>query len=265
MALVPAFQSLPVEPTACLVTALREFEESLSEEQRNQYHESISKPDTSNVIKFVAKVDDNNKSRASRCVAPRLHTFLDKTQQFVGVVDTFVSSKPQVAALIWGSIKTAVLVVSHVSSYFDKVTTLIMNVGKFCPIYQQFGHLYPSCVELQEALCEHYAIVIRMCMKVIGVSYRAPAKQILSQIFSPFESDFGLFQRELEKSYEVIQLRISLATSLAIQEATKLAEFEIKESAHHRRRALKFTKISKPRVTRLGFGGIASLKGKQQE
>ena len=43
-------------------------------------------------------------------MGPRLITFLESVQQFSGIVDVFVSSNPQMAALVWGGVKFALLV-----------------------------------------------------------------------------------------------------------------------------------------------------------
>jgi hypothetical protein len=124
------------------------------------------------IIRFVAQIDVNSKGRGSGCVAPCLCTFLDATQKFVGVVDTFVSSNPTGVALLWGSAKTAILAVSNVASYFDKVTSMAMKLGWSRPIFEQFGLLYPGCVGLQSALCDYYAIIIQLCVKIPEVSLR---------------------------------------------------------------------------------------------
>ena len=103
-------------PTTALREALIEFEGILTEEQKGLYQVSATKPDVASVIAFVAEIDANNKSTTRRCVAPRLCTFLEATQQFSDVVGTFISSNPQIAALIWGGVKMAILTASNITS-----------------------------------------------------------------------------------------------------------------------------------------------------
>jgi len=67
-------------------------------------------PETNAVLLFTAQVDQANASRRSRCVASRIHGFLGYVLQFSGVVDTFVSSNPATAALVWGGIRVFILV-----------------------------------------------------------------------------------------------------------------------------------------------------------
>jgi hypothetical protein len=86
------------DPTISLKQALLSFEDILTDEQKRQYQASSTKPDAASVITFVTQIDANNNGTTRRCVAPRLCTFLNATNQFTGVVDTFASSNPIIAA-----------------------------------------------------------------------------------------------------------------------------------------------------------------------
>ncbi|KAF7136916.1 hypothetical protein CNMCM5793_006578 [Aspergillus hiratsukae] len=77
------------DPTISLKAALLSFEDILTEKQKRQYQANTTKPDAASIIAFVADIDANdNNSTNRRCVAPRLCTFLEATQQFSSVVDT---------------------------------------------------------------------------------------------------------------------------------------------------------------------------------
>ncbi|PKY07436.1 hypothetical protein P168DRAFT_302363 [Aspergillus campestris IBT 28561] len=227
------------DPTLSLKQALTDFGDILTEEQKRQFQVSSTKPDVSSVIAFVGEIDANNSSTTRRCVAPRLYTFLDALQQFSRVVDTFVSSNPAIAALIWGGVKTAILTASNVASYFDKITSMVMAIGRSCPTYQQFGQLYPGCVALQRALCDYYAVIIQMCIKIIEISRRTAITQTLSSVFFPFDTEFKSFQDNLDQATKEIQLQISLASQKADKEARKLLEHESQVNTSFRRRLFK--------------------------
>jgi hypothetical protein len=228
------------DPTIPLEQALVSFQDFLTDEQKQQYLAGTVKPDVASVIAFVGQIDANNSNTTRRCVAPRLCTFLEATQQFSSVVDTFVSSNPTIAALVWGGVKMAILTASNVASYFDKVTSMIMAIGKSSPTYQQFGQLYPGCVGLQRALCDYYAVIVQLCIKIIEVSRRTAITQTLSSIFIPFESEFKSFLDKLDQAAKDIQLQISLASKQADQEAKRLLEHESQDNAAFRRLALNF-------------------------
>ncbi|CAG8126012.1 unnamed protein product [Penicillium nalgiovense] len=200
------------DPTQSLNAALENFKNILTEEQKREFQKSTTTPDTASVIEFVAEIDARNSRTMRRCVAPRLCTFLEATQQFTGVVDTFVSSNPIVAALIWGGMKTAILTASNVA----------------------------SLTSLQRALCDFYAIVINLCVKIIQVSHRTALKQTLSSILSPFESEFKSFLDLLDEATDKINLEVSFASKQADQEAKRLLEYESQQGSTFRPKALGF-------------------------
>lgn len=236
-------QYLGSDPTAVLRDALVSFENVLSTEQKQQLHAVSPAPDAGSVIQFITRIDAGNKSRGRRCVAPRLCSFLDSTQQFASVVGTFVDSNPALAALIWGSVKLAILAASNIFSYFDKVTSFIMNIGKFCPAYQKFGYLFPDCMELQSALCEYYGVVIRLSTKIIEVMQKSSVVQVLSSVLRPFELEFKPFLEKIEQAAKGVQLSITLASQLSAQES-------VREQRLHHNWATAFRKAARKEFTR---------------
>ncbi|KAJ5937238.1 hypothetical protein N7454_004893 [Penicillium verhagenii] len=222
------------DPTQALMHALADFKQSLTDDEKQQYRTHEANPGASSIIEFMRVVDESKPQTNMRCLGSRLCTFLDKTQQFATIVETFVSSNPAIAALVWGSVKFAILSANNAASYFEKVTGLIMSIGKLCPSYEKFGQLYPGCTELQAELCGFYSIIIRMCMKIVEVSRRQTVTQMISSLFSPFESDFGPFLTLLQKSEKDIEREIQFASQKSNQDAIKLQEYDRKRNARFR-------------------------------
>ena len=118
MALVLA-NVVTLKPESDLVQALRDYEAILTDEQKIQFRSQNGSPGAPAAISFTFDIDRENSSRRNRCVGARLMTFLESVQQFTSIIDTFVSSKPNIAALIWGGVKLALLVISHLPKYFS--------------------------------------------------------------------------------------------------------------------------------------------------
>ncbi|KAK6364055.1 hypothetical protein LTS17_012539 [Exophiala oligosperma] len=114
-----------------------------------------------------------------------------------------------------------------------------MEVGKFCPAYTSFAHLYPSSVELQSALCRYYASVIRLCTKIIAILQRSPVVHAFSSVISPFESEFSEDIAQLRADAEMVKLQCTHAAYSAAVQAEELAAEE--RRMNHRFR-LKITK-----------------------
>lgn len=162
----------------------------MTPEQKNRLQGIAAVPDATAIIAFTTQIDNENAKRGTRCVATRLLTFLQSIQQFTTVVDTFVSSNPAIPALVWGSVKLAVLVsrlylvtdsrmyhadhifdqlTSNNASYFEKLSALLMSFSKHCPRYSEYQVLYADSVGLRVAVCNFYAVVIDCCTEAVQV------------------------------------------------------------------------------------------------
>lgn len=108
MDLVPANAAVR-EPEEQLARAIHDYETVLSDEDKKRLR-SQGIPDAMAAINLTTEIDRKCNSQRSQCLGPRLITFLESIQQFSQVVDTFVSSHPQLAALVWGGVRLALLV-----------------------------------------------------------------------------------------------------------------------------------------------------------
>ena len=114
-------------PESVLSIALNDFRSILTDEQQVQFA-ATSTPDASAAVKLATEIDRKNTSRTGRCLGVRLLSFLESVNQFSNVVDTFVSSNPQVAGLRWGGVKLTLLVVNNFATYFDKLSNLLCKL-----------------------------------------------------------------------------------------------------------------------------------------
>ena len=101
-------------PGVTLVQALNDYETILSDEDKTQLH-SQGAPDVMAALNLATTIDAKNTSHRRQCMGPRLITFLESVQQFSSIVDTFVSSHPDIAALVWGGLKLTLLVLISIS------------------------------------------------------------------------------------------------------------------------------------------------------
>ncbi|KAI9765660.1 MAG: hypothetical protein M1840_007217 [Geoglossum simile] len=217
-----------------LRNALSDFQSSLTPEQRARLQALNIVPDAASVITFTKEVDDENAKRMSRCVASRLCGVLESVQQFSSIVETFITSHPEIAALVWGSIKFALLFVSRFSTYFDKLSTVFMNIRNNCPRYMEYQALYTDSERLQAALCNYYATIVRLCQKAIEVGQRQGLQQLTVVLWRPFETEFGSFEAELRRQSEEVKDEISLASKQAADRERLLQIAERKKSSRYR-------------------------------
>lgn len=63
-------------------------------------------------------------------------------------------------------------IASNFTSYFDKLSALLMTIGKRCPKFQEYQNLYGSSTDLQKALCDFYSVIVRCCEQAVSAISR---------------------------------------------------------------------------------------------
>ena len=94
-------------------------------------------------------------------------------KQFVSVINTFVSSHPAIAALVWGAMRLTILAASNFSTFFEKMTSWFMRMQSCCPRFKEYQLLFPDSPRLQEALCYFYACLIQFCTRSVEAMNRS--------------------------------------------------------------------------------------------
>ncbi|KAG8525640.1 uncharacterized protein KY384_000400 [Bacidia gigantensis] len=196
-------QAAQLKPELKLSQALHEYETILSDEERFRLH-SQGPPDAMAAIKLTTLIDEKCNSDRRQCMGPRLITFLESVQQFNNVVDGFVSSRPEVAALA----------ANNLTTYFDQLSTLLMNIGRQCPRIHELGSLYPS-VGLQRALCEYYVSVIRLCKHIKQSLQKSVYLQLSKALLVSFKTEFGPYEAEIAIISEAVREEVQLASMQA--------------------------------------------------
>ena len=173
MALTLASQSsaVPLSPAKQLNEAVDDFQRILTDDQRTALKNIKSVPDADAVLVFTAQLD-SSQDRRGRSIATRLHSVLQSVREFSAVIDTFVSSNPEIAALIWGSVKLTIQIALNLASYYEAFSNLFMSFASHCPRFAEYQVLYPNSVGLQTALCNFHASIIRCCKHAVEAARR---------------------------------------------------------------------------------------------
>lgn len=104
---IPARSGDALEP---LEDAIKTFQSKLTPDQHAQLLAVKAIPDADAVMTFTAQLDATNRSRKGHSVASKVHAVLQSVRDFSSAVDTFIQSNPEIAALIWGSVKVTMMV-----------------------------------------------------------------------------------------------------------------------------------------------------------
>ncbi|KAI7929418.1 hypothetical protein M9X92_001306 [Pyricularia oryzae] len=106
------------------------------------------------------------------------------------IVDTYVSSNPEIAALVWGSMKLAMTVLANFMSYYDGAFELMMKITELCPAVSEYGALYPDSMALQKSLSDFYASVIDCCKRLVEETQRSGFVHFFTKLTKSIDENF---------------------------------------------------------------------------
>ncbi|ERF72836.1 hypothetical protein EPUS_04271 [Endocarpon pusillum Z07020] len=212
-----------LRPDIRLAQAVSQFEADLSSEQKNSFRTYRSQscdspPDPSDVMRLTAEIDCrvSGKVGGGRCFGPRLTNFLQGVQQFAALGDIIVGgSQNLIACGVWSLVRMSLLLIVNFSSYLEKLSTLLMTVGRSAPRYQRMALLYSRSKDLQSHLSEYFIVVVRLCHQLLKFTQKSMFGQIASTLS---DSDMKTYQSDLDLWAKMIKGEVNLLMAKKIEE-----------------------------------------------
>ncbi|KAI0803901.1 hypothetical protein GGR55DRAFT_691487 [Xylaria sp. FL0064] len=224
----------PAGSRLSLQNALDDFQLVLDHDQQASLSSIKSVPDAGAILVFTAELDLANRDRKGRSIGSRLYTVLSSVRNFCAVFDVFVSSHPEVAALVWGSVKLTMQIIVNLTSYFEATSELFMRLGHLCPLYAEYQALYPSSQRLQESLSNFHASIIRCCKHVVQATRRPWVNQAFNALWRSFNDEFKFDTEDLGRYSDHVKEAIKLARAHADTREYELQAQERDEAARGR-------------------------------
>ncbi|KAH7176107.1 NACHT domain-containing protein [Dactylonectria macrodidyma] len=170
----------------------------------------------------------NAQAGAKKRIVDSIAVFSDNVEPYLKAIDTLVSSKPEVAALIWGAAKLVLLVANNYSNFFRKLTDMLESISSNFAIYKSLVEvLEENDIELTPglrcAIVTTYSGILNFFQKIVRVFYKkkgkAKAKPLVvgDLLLRPFDSTFSTLQEKLsscdalvDKELQLYQLKLIL-------------------------------------------------------
>ncbi|KAF4440832.1 hypothetical protein FACUT_3150 [Fusarium acutatum] len=224
-------------PVRELEATIAGFQAILSDEDRKKLHQlKTTSHDSQSIITFTAELDLLDKNRRGKSVASRLASFLQTVEQFTPIVDTYIQSNPDIAALIWGSIKLTFMFLANFASYFQSFVELLHGFGSLCTRFAEYQVIFNESSRLRRSVCEFHTSVVTCCQQIV-LSIRRPLKsQLLKAITQSFQSEMRNYVDDIRVKAEEVQGDIQLVKAQCDREEQQLQTTERKEATDHRKR-----------------------------
>ncbi|KAI0898812.1 hypothetical protein F4806DRAFT_455691 [Annulohypoxylon nitens] len=225
----------PNNPTASLHAALRNFENILSTDEKKKLRDIKAIPDADSAVLFTARLDQANSERRGVSLGSRLYSMLLSVQQFANVVGTFVSSHPEIAALVWGSTQLTMLITANFTSYFQELTRILQDYSEWSPRFDEYRLLFPFSAQLQAAICDFHAALVDCCRAILVMTRRSWSVQLIQSLTTSFEAEVQSHAKILKKKADIVRFAIEFSKAETDSKEQKLQERERKSASNHRR------------------------------
>ncbi|KAH6951248.1 hypothetical protein BKA56DRAFT_711711 [Ilyonectria sp. MPI-CAGE-AT-0026] len=202
-----------------LAQAVSDFATILDEDQRGNFKKLKSR---------------SPPSSANTCQSMRLATILDRIQKFVCIGDLIVGgSQNMIASGVWAAVRMSLQAAIGYFSFFDNISTLMMNISRSCSIHSDLALLFPKSRELQDYMCEYLAVIVQLCQKIATYAQKSRFALVAASIISSFEVQ----AKPLEDHLVAV---LATRSHLNAQEWAmgKLRSLEITLSVESRKRAI---------------------------
>ncbi|KAH6692549.1 hypothetical protein F5X68DRAFT_250778 [Plectosphaerella plurivora] len=205
------------KPEIRLQHALREFETMLTKDQRQIYNTRVRSgrpPSMEDVFETMSEIDrESQKERGiHKCVGPRLKKVLEACQRFAAIGDVRIGgSQNLIACGVWSAVRLSLQMSVGNGAFFDKLSILIMEIGRTAPINEEIGLLVPDSPELQSLIAEYMLRVVCICKEMVKMT-NCSLSRFTSSI-SGFDATFGQLSDEVKTIGHVIEKQIALLSA----------------------------------------------------
>ncbi|KAF4468594.1 hypothetical protein FALBO_4514 [Fusarium albosuccineum] len=164
------------------------------------------------VAGFQAQLKDSERTRLKslQTTPPNAQSIIEFTEQLDdATIDTFVSSNPETAGLIWGSIKLTFLILANFTSYFKSFVNVLDGFGSLCSRFAEYQRLFGTSVRLRDSICRFHTAVISCCQALVLSTRRSVFSKVSRAILGSFESEMRPYVDGIKAKAEEVQQDIA--------------------------------------------------------
>ena len=132
------------------------------------------------------------------------------------------------------------------SSYIERLSELLMAVGRSAPRYQKMALLYPRSKTLQSNLSEYYVVVIRVCHSFLRFTRKSALKQLASTIT---DTELNSYRSDLDRWADSIKEEVDVLVAKKIEdESLENSRFRALSTKNSERESLRQKMKTKARI-----------------
>lgn len=152
----------------------------------------------------------------------------NRMMQYDRVIDTLVSSNPEYAALVWGSMRFLFTATINHEELSSKIAQAFAEIGDVLPEVEFISqNLYPT-ERIQLTLANAYAQIIEFCIRATrwyDKTRRSTVKKVFSAVIRPWPLEFQDIKMKIDSQFKRLREQSAVAHQAETREIhVKLGE-----------------------------------------
>ncbi|KAL2822219.1 ankyrin repeat-containing domain protein [Aspergillus cavernicola] len=205
-----------LKPEIRLGQAVSEFQVNLSSLEKatfrsQQTNACKNPPDIRDVMQLTAELNRCTGAHG-QCFGPRVTSILRAVQQFASLGDIVVGGSQNLLACgVWSVVRlTLVAVVKH-STYFERLSSMLMAAGRSAPRYQAMAIVYPKSEALRSYMMEYFIVIVRLCQHVMKSGQKSGLRHWVETMsdssYDGYQSELELWASSIKEEVNVLMAR----------------------------------------------------------
>ncbi|KAF5699854.1 hypothetical protein FGLOB1_11149 [Fusarium globosum] len=124
------------------------------------YDQIIQTTSIEQVYQDIEKLQDKQAKSGRLRHLSKIEPFLARLREYSSVVETFVQTKPDILALIWGPIKLLLLWADVLKQSFDALVTTLEEIGNALPDFCELAEIFAGNNRLQALLVLYFRDIL---------------------------------------------------------------------------------------------------------
>ncbi|KAK4117813.1 hypothetical protein N656DRAFT_764948 [Canariomyces notabilis] len=161
-----------------------------------------------------------------RSKGQRLTSILTAVHRIAPIGGIVIGGAQSLAASgVWAAFRICLQISTGYLDYFDKLSTLLLEIGRSAPIHDGLALLYQDDSVLQSLLCKYLVYLVQLCRRAILFTKKRPLSQLKASVLNSFDVEFGDLRERLRILGAIIKDHVDVKFKTSqLQEASRSAK-----------------------------------------
>lgn len=193
------------------------------------YDQIIQTTSIEQVYQDIEKLQDKQAKSGRLRHLSKIEPFLARLREYSSVVETFVQTKPDILALIWGPIKLLLLWADVLKQSFDALVTTLEEIGNALPDFCELAEIFAGNNRLQALLVLYFRDILHFYL-ISSKFFSMRRLKVMFEMFWPSHRDrIQVVVRHMASHRDLIRKEVRMEE---IRRADEMRNRELQHIVH---------------------------------